>query len=417
VASIYARGKRLWCSLKNERGEWICKRTPYFVGNEREATKYAELAQKVLDRRRATVIADGPLTVSAYADYWLEDRRTRGVGSAGNEEAHLKKHALPHLGSLRLDEVNPVHVRDMVRVLRKNEIAPRTVLHVFGTLHNMFENAEIEGKVPRNPVKVKKGELPAKVDKDPEWRANATFTVAEVERLISDARIPVERRVLYALKAIAGLRHGEAAALRWRHYDREMEPLGRLIVAVAYNSDRRVEKSTKTGTTRYVPAHPALAKILAVWKISHWARIYGRAPTSDDFIVPARTMRPLNKSDMAHAMKEDLAELGLRIEAGKHRSRGGHDLRAWFKTRAVEDGADSVILRRVTHAPPKDVESGYLRFSWAVYCREVAKIRISAESRGQVLELSTDFSTAEQRARNRWRKVVTPPGLEPGIAA
>ena len=43
----------------------------------------------------------------------------------------------------------------------------------------------------------------------------ATYTAREVEQLISDARIPVERRVPYALKAIAGAaaRRGRRAAL------------------------------------------------------------------------------------------------------------------------------------------------------------------------------------------------------------
>jgi hypothetical protein len=48
--------------------------------------------------------------------------------------------------------------------------------------------------------------LPPKVDKDPEWRAAATYSLAEVERLISDPADPRARRVVYALNAIAGLR-------------------------------------------------------------------------------------------------------------------------------------------------------------------------------------------------------------------
>src|SRR5262245_49869819 len=90
-----------------------------------------------------------------------------------------------------------------------------------------------------------RGELPAKVDKDPEWRTSATFTTREVEQLISDPRIPVERRVQYALKAIAGLRHGEVAGLSWRHYDPTLEPLGRLVIATSYDTGR-----TKTEVTR-----------------------------------------------------------------------------------------------------------------------------------------------------------------------
>src|ERR1700733_14236816 len=113
-----------------------------------------------------------------------------------------------------------------------------------------------------------RGELPAKVDKDPEWRTSATYTTREVEQLISDPRIPVERRVQYALKALAGLRHGEVAGLRWRHYDATLEPLGRLVIATSYDTGR-----TKTEVTRRVPVLQLLAKILAAWRVSHWQRI------------------------------------------------------------------------------------------------------------------------------------------------
>ena len=415
---LYLRGKVWWCRLKNEHDKWISKTTG--ERDKRKAERYRVAAQAALDAKRESTEAE-QLTVKVYAERWIADRETRRVRSWKNEKTRLEKHALPLIGDLLLAQVDPQDIRDMVRALRKTKLAPRTVLHVYNTVHNMFENAVVEQRdtgVTSNPVKVKRGELPRKIDKDPEWRMLATFTTDEVERLISDERIPVERRVMYALKSVAGgLRHGEAAAVRWRNLDTSAKPLARLTIAASYDSDRREIKSTKTEAVRQVPVHPALAKILATWKLSHWERIYGRQPTPDDFIVPARTFNPINKTDAARAMKADLATLGLRVAAGENRSRGGHDLRAWFKTQAIEDGADSTIIRRVTHAPPKDVDGGYNRFSWNARCREVSKLRISAESRGQILPFATPLATVEQKARNRWQKVVTPPGLEPGISA
>ncbi len=79
-----------------------------------------------------------------------------------------------------------------------------------------------------------------------------------------------------------------------------------------------------------MPVHPALAAILGAWKLSHWERIYGRAPTADDLIVPTRNMTSVDAADGRHSMTTDLTTLGLRVKAGEHRSRGGHDLRAWF---------------------------------------------------------------------------------------
>ena len=50
--------------------------------------------------------------------------------------------------------------------------------------------------------------------------------------MISDERIPEDRRVQYALEGIAGVRHGEAAAIRIRSFNPHREPLGCLTVRV-----------------------------------------------------------------------------------------------------------------------------------------------------------------------------------------
>jgi hypothetical protein len=89
-------------------------------------------------------------------------------------------------------------------------------MSVHRALRSMFESAIVDELVESNPIKLKPGELPKKRDKDPTWRSQATYTVHEVERLISDSAIPVKRRVQYAIKALAGMRHGEVADLGHR---------------------------------------------------------------------------------------------------------------------------------------------------------------------------------------------------------
>lgn len=257
---------------------------------------------------------------------------------------------------------------------------------------------------------LKHGELPPKIDLDSEWRALATYTMREVEQLISDARIPVERRVQYGMKALAGLRHGEVAGARWRHYDSTLEPLGRLVIATSYDKG-----TTKTDVTRRVPVHPLLARLLAEWRVSHWERIYGRSPTSDDLIVPTRMMTPIACSKAARAFKDDLELLGLRVDAGRYRDRGGHDLRAWFITTCQEHGAHRDLFRVVTHTAKGDVVSGYTRATWGALCAEVSKLRISILD-GEVLSLATSLATREKKARARWGYVVRAEGLEPSTS-
>lgn len=51
-----------------------------------------------------------------------------------------------------------------------------------------------------------------------------------------------------------------------------------------------------------------------------------------------------------------------------------------YATQTVIDGADSMIVRRTTYAPPKDVVSGYIRLPWATLYREAATLTASTSS-------------------------------------
>jgi integrase len=63
--------------------------------------------------------------------------------------------------------------------------------------------------------------------------------------------------VLYSLRGLAGLRHGEASRLRWRNYDPTLDPLGALDL-----------ERTKTQVPRRVPVHPTLARLLSEWRLA-----------------------------------------------------------------------------------------------------------------------------------------------------
>lgn len=390
------RGKKLYFRLKDEHGRWKNEPTPFERGQESDAERFAIAAQRTIDRKRGELAADAMPTVSEYAATWLDARSKRGLVSFPDDKGRINNHVLPKLGTLRMDEVTPIVIRDFVRELRANpNLAPRTILHVVDITRAMFHSAMIEQLVVMNPVILERGEKPAKVDKDPEWRAEATYTTDEVRTLVTDRRIPPTRRVQYALKALAALRHGEMAGLAWRHYDDTLEPLGRLLVTQSYDRGK-----TKTEVTRRVPVHPALAAILAAWR-AMWADVYGDEPTPDDLIVPTRNRTMVDPSDASEAFKADLVELGLRVKAGKHRSRGGHDFRAWFLTSAREDGADPVFLEEITHAKKRDVIGGYSRFKWSAICSAMSALRFELVDRDP-LAVCLDFAYTDSSYRNRY---------------
>lgn len=421
MASIYARGGQLWARIKGFKraGKWDSVKTDYPVGEEHNAKRWA---QRMEDQIRDRGARDGPITLARFAvgepigerKNWIERRKALGVRSWHNEESRMRLHILPALGHMALTEIRAVHVRDFLRkLIEAGELAARTTREVYATLARAFDTAVGDELVESSPCQLRGRcrELPKRRDVDPEWRSQATYTPYEIVRLIADPVIPVDSRVQYALKSIAMLRHGEVAALRWRHYDPTREPLGRLDIGAAYDSRNRTEKSTKSGEPRAVPVHPTLARILAEWKLSGWESVYGRAPTADDLVVPNLALGHLDGPTSGRRFPRHLRALGLRERAGQLRNRGGHDLRAWGITRYQAAMAHRDILKLSSHGRGHGVIDGYTRIDWPEQCAEIAKLTLDIPD-GEIVALATGLATRSAKQLNYWGKRGLPQGQQ-----
>ena len=217
--TVYRRGQKLWIGFKAPDGRWTYSATGLPVGQEAEARRLLE--QVKVRARGLPRLRPSEQTVGGYFERWIEGRRAEGIRSVDDEATRLSKHVLPLLGSLRLTEVQSSHVRELLIQLKhrvgpgRRELAPRTVRHVYNTLKSLFFAAEEEGLVATNPCtfRRKTGLLPRKRDKDPLWRKTAFFEPHEVRAFLEDTRIPEDRRVLYALAFLTGMRFGELSAL------------------------------------------------------------------------------------------------------------------------------------------------------------------------------------------------------------
>jgi integrase len=366
MGKVFARGNKLYLRIKGVDGAWQKIRTGLSAGEREAATKMlADLEGKVAAQcdELGNALA-GRLTVNTYADRWLDKRKTVTVA---DDRTRLRLHVLPRIGAMLMADVKPRHLRDLVLELRDaGDLAPKTIRQITGLLHTMFKSAVIEEVIDANPVVFERGTLPKKADKDPTWRHEAIYTRGEIEAVISDVRILEDRRVLYALKSLAALRHGEAATLTWAQYDRVASPLGSLNLG-----------KTKSGVPRRMPVHATLAKILGEWKLAGWKATYGRAPKADDLIVPTRRLAVRDANESQRQLIADLELLELRTKAGKRQHRRGHDMRRTFITLARSDGASKDILRWVTHGPSStDMMDVYSTFDWSTLCAEVAKLKI-----------------------------------------
>jgi integrase len=385
---VIIRRGRYYLQVRDAEGRWRQRTTGIPAVPERRAEAEKLLAEvRVGLKAHEEVGSAGPVTVRSWGKKWLEGRTGP---DRTNDEARLRLHAYPVIGSLPLDEVRPRHLVELVDRLRAAGRAPRTVRNVYSVVKAMFRDARIADVLQAaDPCILTHRQLGKVRDARPEWRATARFDGAELARLLEEELIPQDRRVWYALLGVGMLRTGEASGLRWGRVQRG-EPLGRLVVTTSYDLGR-----TKTGVERWMPVHPALARLLAEWRLGGWARTFGRPPTDDDLVLPVpptptrrgrrRPAGALRTKDWARKrLVVDLAALGLRL-------RRGHDLRRTGISLAQDGGADSRVLRWGTHAPPGETIDGYTTLAWTTLCRAVSCLMLPVLPEAVPGRASTDI--------------------------
>jgi integrase len=369
---ISVRG-RLRLLIKDEAGEWRQRAVGLDDTPENRVTaerRLAEVERALAAVRRNVAPEGGPPTVESWGETWLRGRTNR---NAEGDATNLRVHVFPVLGPMRLTEVEPRHLAALVKSW--TDKAPRTRRNIYSTIRGLFRGAAVEGliRVEANPCILTHNEIGKIKDSRKFDRRAARFTREELLALVTDERIPPDRRVWYALLGLGFLRTGEAAGLTWEKVE-PAEPLNRIVIDTSYDHDM-----TKTDVDRHVPAHPTLAAILAEWKLTGWAAMFGRVPSPSDLVCPVSPepprkgrMKPagsMRDKEYAHKrIKRDLVAIEIR-------HRRAHDLRRTGISIALDDGADRDVLRWATHAPPTEVFDGYTSLEWETLCREVAKMR------------------------------------------
>jgi integrase len=130
------------------------------------------------------------------------------------------------------------HPFEVVELLRSNDrLAPKTIRNVYATLRALFRDALLEELVAVDACFLPRGALPSPREVSPSAarRKLSVFSREEIRLMLTDERVPADRRMLCALLLLTGMRHGEASGAT-------LAGLGRLR-ASARGAERRDAKS------------------------------------------------------------------------------------------------------------------------------------------------------------------------------
>jgi integrase len=231
-------------------------------------------------------------------------------------------HIAPTLGDVALREVTPELIARWQASRLATGAGPVAVRQSVGLLGNVLQRAFESGRIPTNPARlVRRTPLPRRA----EVRPLAPVTV-EAMRAGASPR----DAVLLAVLAYAGLRPGEALALRWGDV-RERTLLVERSLSLG------VEKGTKTGASRSVRLLLPLAGDLREWRMRS-----GR-PADCDWIFPGRDGEPWGEEAYRSWRRKAFRRA---LDAASVDHARPYDLRHGFASLLLHEGRSVIYVAR-----------------------------------------------------------------------
>lgn len=265
------------------------------------------------------------MTVEQWAWQWLDTYKKGRVGPSqyNNYERQIRLRIAPVIGFMDLRAVRPFHAQ---QVLDQSPARSKSESDkLIGTMRQIFERAEINGLIERNPAK---GLVPA-----PTKEGHRRALTADEQRTFMEAAKHHRGGLWARLMLQCGLRRGETIPLRWGDIDREHKLL-RVNKAVEFASGNQgTEKQPKTNAgVRYVPI-------------------------PDDLLADLLLRKPPHTHGNNYIFHNDN---GKRMTETKIRRMWNSFMRTWD----ITAGAELYRNKIVKHAIDQDITPHYLRHTY-----------------------------------------------------
>ena len=284
-----------------------------------------------------------------YAQWWLDEQRRAAQAALLRPntirrfESALRAYLLPFFGAYQLDELSRSHCEGFRReAVRAGGLTPRSVNSIIAILRLVLRRAVDDGILTHDPTRGMRSlrTLPYQP---------RCYSMREVDELIT--ALPAQWRALVGVAAFAGLRQGEALALRPQDIDFEHNEI-RVTRSLQhphpqFSVKQRLGPPKSPSAIRSVPIRPHLAALLG----PHLAEYVEQNQWQLLFSRKARPVLPIwfHTSVYAPAIKQ----------AGLPHLRF-HDLRHTFVSHCAQAGVPlAKIARWVGHSDTRTTEHYY----------------------------------------------------------
>ena len=349
-------------SLGTDPGTGKAKRIEARGKTKSEARERFE--KKLSEYERTGLIASESMRLEDYTRRWLADYRTHVKPTTYRTRAGRLKACNEYLGSFRIGELTPEHIRMCIRSLGER-LAPSTLKDHFVSLKMVLDQAELDGLIPLDPCRkvrpprVERTQMRILGPDDPQKLIDSVATMPQPKHGSSDTADDLEMwELLFTLAFATGLRPGERRGLtpselvtegtvHGIHVQHQLQQLGLphkitvpkwLMAQHVWGGQWITTPKTHAGD-RFVPISDDLWARL-------WARIGRLNIGRDELVFRNHLGHPISGSNEARHFKRALAAAGLpqvRLYSARH----------WTATMtALADMPDDARIAIMGHTDP-----------------------------------------------------------------
>ena len=359
---------------KNEHGEYVRRYTTWKAPEGVSPSKAKRMAEREAEKWEKEIRAEhetrplvkqeeraAPIKLNDFIDNtWLplqvrgSDRKPKTIAFYESASKLIKG----FFEGLDLQEIKPLHIEKYLVYLRTDyrsrygrALAPKTIRHHYSALKLIFEYAEKQELISKNPM--------SKVDSPKRDRKPVdAFTEEEAREFIKLASAcDLDFRCMLMLLITTGVRRGECAGLKWSDIDERKSTLS-IKRSVTYTPEFGLIVSTpKTfNGIRTIPIIPGILALLQEYRQDTQAKYRG-VKLDDAFIFPSASdpFTPRTPDSITRHMKRFMKRNSLP-------DMSPHDLRHSCATLLLANGADVKSVQEILgHADASTTLNFYVK--------------------------------------------------------
>jgi integrase len=297
--------------FREERGRWCAQ----VCLDGRRLTKYGKTQRECRDwiKEMQVKISNGltfhgtQVTLEGFMATWLDGKELSQRSHTVIQYRQIAaQHILPLIGKMRLQEIQPAHLKKLYMAKKEEGRGARTVQLIHTVMHAVLGQAMKEGILGRNPASA--------VERPKVEQAEIHILTEEQARHLVIASADTRLGTLIYLALMTGMREGELLGLKWSDLDwekgqlsiqRQLQPIrgkGLLFVPLKTKAGQRQIKLGQVTLDR-LAAHRREQELIRAAKRDRWEEI--------DLVFPNTIGKPQSNANMSTNFRQILKENGL----------------------------------------------------------------------------------------------------------